>query len=629
MVLPSSSALSALAAHRRQQQVEAAAHRGFQSNKKSSNCEFEVLGPEYRKQPWPSSALPAATGLGEASALGSQQQQSHNIISSSRSGRRVATAAAAFGTASSPLAQQGWGSLSTSQGARQPVPRPKAKRQAAKQASGTQTEGGDDERADDRVEGFSTSNAWHGQKQQQQQAQQLRGDKVAWVGPQDTTGRVQQQISHLPHPLHKQHQSDQHHWQQQPDPHPNQQPRSSGLQSSPSHFHNSQTLTPSSPAAAQSWSTTPPAPPSRIRPSSAPAPPGQAVPSSPVTLAPSQAASLVPHARLAAAGSPTPHLVACQPPGLSAAAEPRNSRAAAGPAAMAAYPPCPALGHVGAGTGMQQPSSGSSAPAPGLTAESRRSCRPQGRDAGRDDQGRATAQPPPAAPAAGAPGVAAQGSTPRSAPGPPALRTTATAGFFSPVRSAWPSAHAHAHARLGAHGALPSPAALLEITSVDDQHGELPHESRQQSPPHSTARDPRKQRQQQHQVSQPLTAPASPPATLHTLTRNVVHVAFGSTQLSQALARKGMPLLGWSGTTQLVGASHTAALHDPGPPFDQQHLAPPQPLQHWRSREEEEEEARRRNIRRRHRKQVARIVVDHWKWFARDRLKVSAQCHGC
>jgi hypothetical protein len=36
----------------------------------------------------------------------------------------------------------------------------------------------------------------------------------------------------------------------------------------------------------------------------------------------------------------------------------------------------------------------------------------------------------------------------------------------------------------------------------------------------------------------------------------------------------------------------------------------------------EAEEMRRRNNRRRHRKQVARIVVDHWKWFARGRLKV-------
>ena len=36
----------------------------------------------------------------------------------------------------------------------------------------------------------------------------------------------------------------------------------------------------------------------------------------------------------------------------------------------------------------------------------------------------------------------------------------------------------------------------------------------------------------------------------------------------------------------------------------------------------EEWEQERAKSRRKHRKSVARIVVDHWKWFARDRLKV-------
>jgi hypothetical protein len=41
----------------------------------------------------------------------------------------------------------------------------------------------------------------------------------------------------------------------------------------------------------------------------------------------------------------------------------------------------------------------------------------------------------------------------------------------------------------------------------------------------------------------------------------------------------------------------------------------------WSEAEAEEERARGR---RRHRKRVARIVVDHWKWFAGDRLAVSS-----
>ena len=45
----------------------------------------------------------------------------------------------------------------------------------------------------------------------------------------------------------------------------------------------------------------------------------------------------------------------------------------------------------------------------------------------------------------------------------------------------------------------------------------------------------------------------------------------------------------------------------------------------WDDAEGEDE---RTQARRRHRKRVARIVVDHWKWFARDRLKVGSDS-GC
>ena len=152
----------------------------------------------------------------------------------------------------------------------------------------------------------------------------------------------------------------------------------------------------------------------------------------------------------------------------------------------------------------------------------------------------------------------------------------------------------------------------------------------------------------QQQPPGPLPPDPDPPRPLHPLTRNVVHAAFGGGGGGNGGGGSGVGTLGRplsrpqkllevslegggfvcrQGQGQRQGQQQQQQQQQQFQ-HQQQHRDPHHHHHHQQQQQEEmedgpeAEEMRRRNNRRRHRKQVARIVVDHWKWFARGRLKV-------